>query len=438
LALKLQKPNNLDPSQLKEGRLMKRGYFLVILMVGLTALAGCGGTTTSSTLTKQAQDPYFRPQRVYAVEMHQAWDLTLKAMNREGIPLETANQEMGVMQTGYLNLSAWERNKCDLRFSPEPQRKTYIYIRCRYEGRRDAADTFKDFTYSSPREAMKAEEDLYRRLEPYILPFEKTLMPQEAAAEKSPSKPAPAAEKAAPRVEAAAPPVAAAAVAAPAAAPGTETVSPPPPAAVERKPEPVPPAPAPAPKAEAAAAPAPIPAEKPEIGEETLFGRVRTAAATNARLAPSIQSKIITVLPKGEIVEKIGESGNWSKIKLPSGMDAWAFTDFLQPASAAPSAAPSSPAVAPPPVKPQAPPPPPVAKAAKATGESVEGPTKVFFVTREIARMRAEPNLKSKVVLVLKKGRKVQKLKESGEFVKVRLSWGDSGWVQKRFMKPAP
>jgi uncharacterized protein YgiM (DUF1202 family) len=417
---------------------MKSRLFLVILMLGLTALAGCGGTTTAGTLTKQTQDPFFRPQRVYAVEMHQAWDLTLKAMNREGIPLETANQEMGVMQTGYLNLSAWERNKCDLRFSPEPQRKTYIYIRCRYEGRRDAADTFKDFTYSSPREAMKAEEDLYRRLEPYILPYEKTFMPQEAAVEKSAAKPAPAAEKAVPRAEAAAPSVAAAAAAAPAAAPGAETAPPPPPAAVATKPEPVPPPPAPAPKAEAAAAPAPIPVEKPQIREETLFGPVRTAAATNVRLAPSIQSKIIIVLPKGELVEKIGESGNWSKIKLLSGMDAWAFTEFLQPTSAAPSPVPAAPAVAPLPVKPEALPPPPVAKAAKPAGESVEGPTKVFFVTREIARMRAEPNLKSKVVLVLKKGRKVERLEESGEFVKVRLSWGDSGWVQKRFLEPAP
>jgi len=52
--------------------------------------------------------------------------------------------------------------------------------------------------------------------------------------------------------------------------------------------------------------------------------------------------------------------------------------------------------------------------------------------------MRAEPNLQSKVVVVLKKGRKVEKLDESGEFVRIRLSWGDSGWVQKRFLEPAP
>jgi uncharacterized protein YgiM (DUF1202 family) len=416
-------PNDSASSQLKEGRTMKKGPFLVILMLGLTFLGGCGGTTTGNIVTKDTQDPYFRPKRVYGVDMNQAWDLTLKAMNGEGISLQTVNHEMGVIQTDYQNLSAWERNKCDIRFSPEPQRKTYIYVRCRYEGRKDAAEPFKDFTYSSPREAMKAEEDLYRRLEPYILPFEKTSMPQEEAVGKAPAMPAPAPAAAIP----------------PAATPKAETVSPPPPpVVVERAPEPVPPSPAPAPRAEAAVPPAPIPVEKPEIREETLFKPAMTAAATNVRLAPSTQSKIIAVLPKGERVEKIGESGNWSKIKLPSGVDAWVFTDFLQPASAGPSPISAAATVAPPPVKPEAPPPPPVAKATQPAGKSVEGPTNGFFVTKEITRMRAEPNLKSKVVLVLKKGRKVEKLDESGEFVRVRLSWGDSGWVQKRFLDPAP
>jgi hypothetical protein len=122
-----------------------------------------------------------------------------------------------------------------------------------------------------------------------------------------------------------------------------------------------------------------------------------------------------------------------------------------QLAPAAPSPIIAAPAVAPPPVKTEAPPPPPViaapavapppppvAKAAIPAGKSVEGPAKSFFVTKEVTSMRAEPNLKSKVVLVLKKGRKVEKLDESGEFVRVKLSWGDSGWVQKRFLEPAP
>jgi adenine deaminase len=61
-----------------------------------------------------------------------------------------------------------------------------------------------------------------------------------------------------------------------------------------------------------------------------------------------------------------------------------------------------------------------------------------IILTPDITKMRAEPNLTSKVVLVLKKGRKVEKLGESGEFVRVKLSWGDSGWVLNRLLEPAP
>jgi hypothetical protein len=94
--------NDLTSSQLKEGKIMKKGPFLVILMLGLTVLGGCGGTT-GRTVTQETQDPYFRPKRVYAVDMNQAWDLTLKAMNREGIPLEMVNKETGVIRTDYQN-----------------------------------------------------------------------------------------------------------------------------------------------------------------------------------------------------------------------------------------------------------------------------------------------------------------------------------------------
>lgn len=68
------------------------------------------------------------------------------------------------------------------------------------------------------------------------------------------------------------------------------------------------------------------------------------------------------------------------------------------------------------------------------TGE----PTKLIFMTQEVTKMWAEPNSKSKVILVLKKGRNVEKLGESGEFTKVRLPWGDSGWVLTRFLQAVP
>jgi hypothetical protein len=66
---------------------------------------------------------------------------------------------------------------------------------------------------------------------------------------------------------------------------------------------------------------------------------------------------------------------------------------------------------------------------------SVESPSNTIFVTKTKVKMRAEPNSSGKVVLILRKGREVEKIGESGEYTKVRLSWGDSGWVATRILR---
>ena len=431
---------------------MKKGTIFIALILGGIIFGGCVGPA-GGPVSQVDQNPYFRPKRVYAINMNQAWDLTLKAMNREGIPLEMVNRETGVIQTGYQNLSAWERNKCDIRFSPEPQRKTYIYVLCRYEGRKEATEPFRDFTYSSPRDAMKAEEEMYRKLETYILPFEGT----SAAQEEAPAKvtpglsPAPAAEKPAPKPEAAAAPTPPAsgekessAGTPPPAEPKAEATVPTAPPAAVTSPSPPPPVP----QVEAAPPVAMVSPPKSEIKEEALAVPLVTAGPTNVRMAPSTQSKVMTVLPKGERVEKIGESGNWTKIKLSSGEDAWVFSDFLRQASAGGMAPVLEPPSAGPSPKPPSPPAmtpavkagvvPPQARTGEPVKKSVEAAKKSLFATKDITGMRAEPNANSKVVLMLKKGRQVEKLAESGEFTRVKLSWGDTGWVLTRSLQPVP
>lgn len=71
-----------------------------------------------------------------------------------------------------------------------------------------------------------------------------------------------------------------------------------------------------------------------------------------------------------------------------------------------------------------------------ATGKEAVGPAlKTFLVTKANVKMRAEPNSASRVILVLKSGREVEKIGESGEYTKVRLSWGDTGWVATRTLQ---
>lgn len=415
------------------------GLALVLIVLG-----GCAGTAGKTVPRQGQQGPEFRPKKVYAVEMKQAWDLTLKALKQEGIPLEMANKDIGVIRTDYQNLSSWERKKCDIRFSREPQRNTYIFVQCRYEGRKDANEPFRDFTYSSPREAMKAEEEIYRKLEPHILSSERTSPPREEVSAKTtlPSAHIPLPEKPAPKAEAAAPAPPPSAVASLAAAEGrAETISPPPPpAAVAEKPRPAARAGSPPEVKKKAVVPTSlVPPKKSEIEEETLSAPLMTVAPTNVRVAPSTQSKIAAVLQKGEQVEKTGESGNWTRIRLSSGEDAWVFTDFLQPGTSKSPPPAIAPAVQLPyqakeeeAQKNLAP------KEEEFAKKAVERPAKIVFVTKEITKMWVEPNSKSKVVLVLKKGRKVEKLAESGEFTKVKLSWGTRGWVLTRFLQPVP
>jgi SH3-like domain-containing protein len=366
--------------------------------------------------------------------MKQAWDLTLKGLKREGVRIEMVNKEIGVIRTDYQNISLWERNKCDIRFFQEPQRNTHIYVLCRYEGRKDVNESFRDFTFILPQKAMKAEEEIYRKLEPHILSSERTSPSQgEVPVEATiPSAPAPLPQKQTPKAEAAAPspPTAAGAKA--------DTISlQPPPVAGADKPQPVTGAmPPPKSKEEAAVLTAAVLPKKSEIKEKTLATPLMTVAPTNVRAYPSTQSKIAAVLRKGERVEKTGESGNWTRIKLSSGDDAWVFTDFLQPTTSEPSPAP--PVQLPPQTKPEQAGQTIVAKAGEPGKKGSEKPAEITFMTREITEMWAEPNSKSKVLLVLKKGRRVEKLAESGEFTKIRLSWGSSGWVLTRSLQTVP
>ena len=44
------------------------------------------------------------------------------------------------------------------------------------------------------------------------------------------------------------------------------------------------------------------------------------------------KSKIITTLKKGVKVENLGNSGNWFKVKLSSGLTGWVFKDLVKKA----------------------------------------------------------------------------------------------------------
>jgi len=79
-------------------------------------------------------------------------------------------------------------------------------------------------------------------------------------------------------------------------------------------------------EAQAALAPSPSPPAKPPIAYLVI---TKTA---NVRAESNVKSKIITTIEKGEKVEKLDKSGNWSNVKLPSGETGWVFKDLVKEA----------------------------------------------------------------------------------------------------------
>ena len=62
-------------------------------------------------------------------------------------------------------------------------------------------------------------------------------------------------------------------------------------------------------------------------------------------------------------------------------------------------------------------------------------PPVTYLVITKTANFRAEGDIKSKVLAILKKGEKVEKLDESGNWFKVKVSSGTTGWVSKSLVK---
>ena len=104
---------------------------------------------------------------------------------------------------------------------------------------------------------------------------------------------------------------------------GPKPETPPPPPALKEEPPPAPAEKKEEPKPEVAPAPPPAPVE---IYVVTLKSNV------NVRQEPTTQSKVITTLKKGTKIEKMGQTGNWVNVKLPSGEMGWIFHELVEEA----------------------------------------------------------------------------------------------------------
>lgn len=413
---------------------MKKAIILSASFFGLLLIWGCAQTPQQRTMPESV-DPYFRPKRVYAVNFDQAWDLVLKALKDSKIAVARADRGSGLIRTAYQNPTPFVRHQCEIKFLKEPMEKTYIHVSCRYETK-GKEDQYRDLTYSYPREVMKLEEDVYRKIEPFILPVERVYVAETAAPPRGvPKPPPPAIEPQKPKIVEG--PIAPAPEKRLSSQEETRSAFPPPRPPVEAGPPSSPPTRM-SPKGEVERI------ERPARSDWV------TIADTNLRSGPSLKKPIVTVLPKGEEVQRINQRGLWIQVQTPGGKTGWIFNEFLRKREVAKSviekkgfAERPSAKIPPPVTKPpslqwkQTPAPSP--EVLKASGKrKSEEPQKIFFRTKRKAPMMTAPSAESKLIYVLRQGRKVEKIGGTSGWMKVKMSWGDTGWVASNLLEKVP
>jgi uncharacterized protein YgiM (DUF1202 family) len=420
---------------------MKRFFILCASFFGFLFIWGCA-QTSQQTMMPESVNPYFRPKRVYAVNFDQAWDLTLKGLKDSEIVVAKADRANALIRTAYQNPTPFVRNQCEIKFLKEPMEKTYIHVSCRYETK-GREDQYRDLTYNYPREVMKLEEDIYRKIEPPILSAERVHVAETTPSVQEVPK-APPSERA--EIQ------------------PSKLLSVPPPAAVEpQKPriveKPIPPAPKetrsgfppsrPPMETKSPASPPASTATKGEAEKLPKPGNLDwvTVAAANLRSGPSLKNPIVTVMPAGEEIQRINRRGFWTQVQTSGGKTGWVFNDFIRRREAGkpaietkgfaerPSSEISSPATKPSPIewkKAPAPSPDVLKDSAK---RKPQEPSKIFLMTKRKAPMMTAPSAKSKLIYVLREGRKVEKIGESTGWTKVKVAWGDMGWVSSNLLE---
>jgi hypothetical protein len=287
--------------------LFPAAFFLLLLLP-----AGCARPPARMPLEQVSQPPppqvsAYVPKKVYALDFTTAWEGTLRSLRETNMPLTVQDREKGILRTDYikgteifrLEKAFSTRYKYNIILFRESNKRTVLNVRCLYEIKEKSGQSFRYANDLFPDEVIVLEKELYRIIEP-------TLSREEA----SRTAGSQAKEKEAVSVPAI-----------PAASKPQET----PPGSSPKAPGPPPPArevtPIPPRTEQTTKAVSPPP--------KTFFV---TKKNTHLREQPSTHSKIILTLKPGRKVEKIGESGNWVRVKIWETTTGWILKDLLQEA----------------------------------------------------------------------------------------------------------
>ncbi len=317
-----------------------RPLFLTLLLL-ISLQGSCGGPSVKTTSV--AVDSEYTPKKIFDLDFPSAWEKTLQGLKEKNIPVILQDKEKGIIRTDYqtgsdrhhLGRAISSRHKCSIFFFQEGEKKTILNLRCLYEIKETSGKAYVDASSFFPDETVALEKELYRTIESSLLPKQVSRPTSPRTEESHPVLSAHQNPVNLPPVAQASPETSRLKETLP--APSVST----PQAPVDLmtpKPQETP-TPLPTPHIEAQLTPPPparevtpiTPKVEPKarvLGYEPIF--LVTKKKAPLREKPSSKSKIIETLKKGRKVEKIGESGNWVKVKIWETTIGWTTKDLLQ------------------------------------------------------------------------------------------------------------
>jgi len=175
------------------------------------------------------------------------------------------------------------------------------------------------------------------------------------------------------------------------------------------------PTPTPTPLPNPAPQPTPTPVANPQAGTVTM-------AALPLRSGPAVSFNAITTLGLNSQLTILRTQGNWHEVRLPGGQVGWVFAQYVSINQPGPILS-------------------PISNQPEAEQPGTEQPGAGQATTQRLARvtvnalnLRSSPSTEAERITLLPLGTLAEVITESGEWIQIRLSSGQTGWVFAEFV----
>jgi SH3-like domain-containing protein len=160
-----------------------------------------------------------------------------------------------------------------------------------------------------------------------------------------------------------------------------------------------------------------VPQEEP--GFAAGGARLTVTSAVNMRVGPSTSTSTIMVLPPGEPVAVLNRSGGWINVALADGQSGWVYERYLSGGSGGAEAEPAAAER--------------TASVERRRERVVEDDDDGYRLRRSVA-LRDRPSRDGAPLFRVEEGEDIEIAERRGNWVRIRVGGGVSGWVQSRYI----